>query len=92
MTTTVLSVIWTLLGLGWFSISGAWTLPRQHKSLPSSSLGYVETFFPWKESVAFVRGPRPARITVKINPKQETRDRDKEHHTLGFSMDVFINV
>jgi hypothetical protein len=42
--------------------------------------------------VVFVRGARPARVTVKINPEQETRDRDKEHHTLGLSMDVFINV
>jgi hypothetical protein len=59
---------------------------------PDFSLGYVDTFFPWKESVVFVRGARPARVTVKINPEQETRDRDKEHHTLGLSMDVFINV
>lgn len=43
--------------------------------------------------MAFVRGgARQARVTVKINPEQETRDRDKEHHTLRLSMDVFINV
>lgn len=29
---------------------------------PNFSLGYVDTFFPWKESVAFVRGHGPPEL------------------------------
>lgn len=41
---------------------------------------------------AFVKTPRPAQVTVKVNRKQETSKGDKGHHTLPVSMDVFINV
>lgn len=87
----VLFVPRTLFGHGPSSVLRAWQLPPQHK-YPRLFTRMCWNIFPMERECGLCEGARPARITVQINPKQETSKTDKEHHTLPFSMDVFINV
>lgn len=57
------------------------------------SFGSVETYFPMEgKDRPLWKHHSFAQATVKVNRKQETSKRDKEHHRLPISMDVFINV